>query len=64
MMNREKYLGDVGDKFMSILHKYIPNRMIARHGYSEMSFNARLSNKNQAFSKSQYFFKGKKKFIH
>ena len=63
-MNREKHLYEVSDEFMLILCKYIPNRMIVRNGYSEMSFHARLSNKNQAFSESQYYFKGDKKFIH
>lgn len=63
-MNREEYLDKVSDEFMSILHKYIPNRMIVGNGYSEMSFNARLSNKNKAFSESQYYFKGNKKFVH
>jgi len=64
LMNREEYLDKVSDEFMSILHKYIPNRMIVGNGYSEMSFNARLSNKNNAFSESQYYYKGEKKFVH
>ncbi|WP_228236965.1 DUF2971 domain-containing protein [Allomuricauda sp. M10] len=62
-MSRED-LDKVSDEFMSILHKYIPNEMIVGNGYSEMSFDARLSNKNQAFSEGQYYFKGEKKFIH
>lgn len=63
-MDREKYLDKISDEFMSILHKYIPNRMIVGNGYSEMSFNARLSNKNKAFSESQYYFNEDKRFIH
>ncbi|GMN11363.1 hypothetical protein MTsPCn9_10300 [Croceitalea sp. MTPC9] len=63
-MNREEYLDKVSDEFMSILHKYIPNRMIEGNGYSEMSFQARLSNKNNAFSKSQYYYKADNKFVH
>lgn len=63
-MNREEYLDNVSDEFMSILHKYIPNKMIVGNGYSEMSFNARLSNENKAFSESQYYYKRDKKFVH
>ena len=63
-MNREEYLDKVSDEFMSILHKYIPNKMIVGNGYSEMSFHARLSEINKAFSGSQYYFNGVKKFVH
>jgi hypothetical protein len=63
-MNREKYLDKISDEFMSILYKYIPNKMITGNGYSEMSFDARLSKFNNSYSDSQYFYKGNKKFIH
>ncbi len=63
-MNREEYLDKVNDEFLSILYKYIPYKMIAGGGYSEMSFDARLSNKNKDFTESKYYYKGDKRFIH
>lgn len=63
-MNKNEYLDKISDEFMSILRKYIPNKMITGNGYIDMSFDARLSKFNNSYSDSQYFYTGNKKFIH
>ena len=63
-MHEEEYLDKVSDEFMFILHRYIPKRMIFGNGYAGMSFHADLSNKNESFLESQYYYKGDRKFVH
>lgn len=63
-METEKHIESIIKEFTSILYKYIPKSMIIRHSYSANSFEAKLSEINSPFSESQYFYNGKKKFVH
>jgi len=49
---------------MLIVNRHIPELMIESAGYSGSSFDARLSNKNNSFNGTDYYFNEGKKFVH
>lgn len=63
-LNQEEYLDEIIKEFISILYRYLPEKMIYSYGYAGSSFNARLSKQNKSYSDSQYFYKENKNFIH
>ena len=63
-MSAEEYLDKLYDEFMFILKRHIPDLMIESTGYTASSFNARLSDKNNSFIGTDYYFDKGKKFVH
>lgn len=63
-MTKIELIDRIDKEFMDVIYEHIPNKWIPSHGSSDLKFHARLSERNVAYKSSEYFYSGKRKFVH
>jgi len=56
-MSKEDYLDKTHVEFERLLYEYISPKIIDESGYSSSSFNAKLSENNNSFFETEYYYK-------